>query len=454
MSVGFNESEKYLKAVCTRTFLSLYSYLNVFRLRKPASELCDLLVVVGDDILIFSDKKCTYGNSNDHQLNWKRWFKKAVLESAKQLWGAENWIKQYPTQIYLDPKCSTKFPIPVFISPKTKFHLILVAHGTLEASVATLGGTGSLIIDTDLKSSDDHTKPFVIGDISNDKTFIHILDDVSFELLLGNLDTITDFVSYITKREKFLRSGFRILAMGEEELLADYLQTISTRGDHDFTYPAANDKVTGVFFQEGSWEAFQSSPQRIRQQEADRVSYFWDELIEQFSEHAINGTQHYVSEGGFHDAERAIRFMAQESRFARRFLSNSFLDALTKTSGDQQLFRVMDPQAGTGIYYVFGALPHHNPEFATYDDYRAYRLELLESYCLVLRLIRPDAQFVVGITMESGSDFSRRAEDLICFDCSSWSDELQKDIEQLQAETGILTRYTRTEYSYKEYPKA
>ncbi|WP_254562492.1 hypothetical protein [Dyadobacter diqingensis] len=448
---GYNESEKYLIKMCDRTFLSLYSYPNVFRRRTPASELCDLLVVVGDDIIIFSDKHCVYGNHEKPEVNWKRWFKSAVIASAKQLWGAESWIKQFPADIYLDPKNTLKFPINISISPSTRIHLILVAHGTQQPCRDALGGIGSPIIDTSLKLIEDHDTPFIMGDISGRKTFVHILDDVAFELILTCLDTVTDFVNYINKREKFLKSGFLVQAAGEEELLADYLQTLDVDKEHNFTYPKP--EFDGVSLIEGSWEKFVNSPHRHAQQEADKISYFWDNLIEEFSKHAINRSQHYVSEGGFVDAERAIRFMAREPRFSRRYLSKSFIDILTKTSGKQQLFRIMDPQLGTGIYYVFAALPHHNPKTQSYKEYRSYRLDLLQSYCLVLRLIRPDAKYVIGIGMESGIDVSKRAEDLICFDCSSWNYDLQKYVQELQAETGILTRYKRTEFNDTEYPR-
>lgn len=447
---GYNDSEKYLKQMCDRTFLSLYSYSNVFRRRTPPSELCDLLVVVGDDIIIFSDKHCIYGEHIDPLVNWKRWFRSAVLDSAKQLWGAESWIKQFSSELYLNPQNTVRFPIPISISSNIRIHLIVVAHGTREACRQVLGGLGSPFINTELKSKEEHNVPFVIGDISGNKTFVHILDDVGFELILGTLDTVTDFVKYISKREYFLKSNFIVHAAGEEELLADYLQTLDSFGDHNFTCPSP--KFNGIFIEPGSWNAFIRSPQRIAQQEADKISYFWDHLIEEFMRHARSNTQHFVSAGGFIDAERAIRFLAQETRFARRYLSKSFIEILHKAIGKQELFRVMDPQEGTGIYYIFGAFPHHNPKRESYNEYRTSRRDLIESYCLVLRLIRPDAKYVIGIGMESGMDETKRAEDLICFDCSSWNHDLQRRVQLLQVDTGILTRYTRSEYNDSEYP--
>jgi hypothetical protein len=58
---GFNESERYLAKLYQNTFLSFWSFLNLFR--QPGQELCGLLVVCGDDTIILSDKFCEYPNT-------------------------------------------------------------------------------------------------------------------------------------------------------------------------------------------------------------------------------------------------------------------------------------------------------------------------------------------------------------------------------------------------------
>jgi hypothetical protein len=54
---GFTVSERYLHQLSDRTFLKLWTYPNIFNDRNKAprgdgKELCDLLVICGDDILI------------------------------------------------------------------------------------------------------------------------------------------------------------------------------------------------------------------------------------------------------------------------------------------------------------------------------------------------------------------------------------------------------------------
>ena len=78
---GITPGEKYLKLLCDRTFLSLWSYPGLFRnqgVRKQGigKELCDLLVVFENHVIIFSDKDCEFPNSGVIETDWDRWLKK------------------------------------------------------------------------------------------------------------------------------------------------------------------------------------------------------------------------------------------------------------------------------------------------------------------------------------------------------------------------------------------
>ena len=233
-SRGLNASEEYLAQLCEKTFLSLWSYPNLFR--TPAKELADLIVVFGNDILIFSDKHCEYPKTEDANLNWNRWFKKAVLKSAKQLWGAENWIKKYPDRIFLDAKCNKIFPFQIN-TKNSRVHLILVARGVSDASkIYFKGGSGSLILKSFIKGEASHTEPFNIGDLDPDKTFIHIFDDITLDVIMSALDTIKDFTAYLSKKELLFRSNKIIAATGEEDLLPFYLSGL-INNEHDFEFP-------------------------------------------------------------------------------------------------------------------------------------------------------------------------------------------------------------------------
>jgi len=111
---GVTSAERYLQRRCEHSFLSLWSYPSVFRDQKTrrkgdGKEICDLLVVFGDDILIFSDKSCAFPETGNLQLDWSRWFRRAVLDAAKQGWSAERWLREHPDRLFLDRPCERPF---------------------------------------------------------------------------------------------------------------------------------------------------------------------------------------------------------------------------------------------------------------------------------------------------------------------------------------------------------
>lgn len=71
-SIGVTDAERYLNRLCDRTFLSLWAYPGIFRDQGGGQEICDLLVVFGDDIIIFSDKDCEFPDSGNLDRDWSR----------------------------------------------------------------------------------------------------------------------------------------------------------------------------------------------------------------------------------------------------------------------------------------------------------------------------------------------------------------------------------------------
>lgn len=96
-----SESEHFVHRLAEKTFLQLWSYTNPTRdqgrteQQREGKELCDLLVVCGDDVIIFSIKESLFRNSGDTNLDWKRWHKNAILRSANQVFGAERFIRKF-----------------------------------------------------------------------------------------------------------------------------------------------------------------------------------------------------------------------------------------------------------------------------------------------------------------------------------------------------------------------
>lgn len=458
---GLTESERYLKVLCDRTFLSLWSYSGVYRDqisggRTDGKEVCDLLVIFEDHIIIFSDKDCQFPNTDRLDLDWNRWFKRAIQKSADQLWGAEGWIKKSQNRLFLDRSCNIPFPIDIPDLLTAKFHLILVAHDNSKRCQQECGGSGSLMINTSIKGdahyvNENDDVPFFIGDIDPSRTFVHVLGDTSLDIVLGTLDTISDFVSYLTKKEKLLRSDSTIIAAGEEDLLAYYLKNTNEYGEHDFVIPLSSDEqIQNLFFDEGHWEEFSQSLERKAQILADRVSYIWDGLIESLNNHVLEDTQFFTTHPTVKGTEPLLRFLARESRLARRHLASALSGLIASAPKNMRATRYVCPTNSQEPYYVFLALPQS--DWMTYEQYRESRRYVLEACCSGVKLKFPDAQHIVGIATESGFDNESRSEDAMYFDATDWTKEDAARVIEICEKLGILKNPNMFSVRDQEYP--
>lgn len=223
---------------------------------------------------------------------------------------------------------------------------------------------------------------------------------------------------------------------------------MNANGEHDF---AIGGNYDVVMLQEGYWELFTKSPERIAQIEADRISYAWDELIEKFAFHLMTGTQ-YFNGGSLRQQEVAFRFLAREPRTRRRMLATSLHEVLARSvhnAGPLEA-RVMEPELpATSPHYVFLLLKRK--EGLTDEEYRNIRIRVLSDYCRVTKLKFPNATDIVGLATEGGLD-ERRSEDLIYADTSKWSEKDQANALKIQQKFGYLKNVRAERSRDYEYP--
>jgi hypothetical protein len=425
-SKGITESERYLKRLCDGSFLSLWSFAGIFNNKGPGQELCDLLVLFEDTVIIFSDKNCAFPSTGDANLDWKRWYRKAIRESASQVYGAERWIRNFPDRVFLGPSATNPFPLEIPNWDSLKVHRIVVAHSITEHSRQFHGSkTGSLWIDSDCAGDE---LPFTIGTLDSGKGFVHVLDDSSLDIVLETLDTVPDFIEYLRKKERFFLEGPRILVPGEEELLGLYLKTTDTNNRHDFVFERDSKSYDSITVGDDFWESFSSHEQRKAQKLANRISYFWDDLIERFIKHFRDKTYYANTAANLADHEKLLRILARENRTKRRMLAEAFFELISKTPPDLKASRIIKPlEDDNGTYYVFLLVPEISG--APYEKYREVRQKMLEIHCEILKLEHPDAKDVVGLATESGRR-SNVSEDLIYFDLRSWNSNDQRRAEE------------------------
>src|SRR2546425_12250974 len=92
-----------------------------------------------------------------------------------------------PHRLYLDAHCKQRFPFELPAVRAARFHLIVVAHGIAARCREEHGGSGSLMLRSDHVGAEAHTTPFAVGDLDPEQSFVHILDDVTLDILLTTL---------------------------------------------------------------------------------------------------------------------------------------------------------------------------------------------------------------------------------------------------------------------------
>lgn len=459
-SDGTTQSEKYLARLCEQTFLSLWSYPNVFtpegrRNGKGAGkELCDLLVVFGADVIVFSDKDISFNSAIDIKVAWNRWRKRAILGSVNQLFGAEKWIREHPTELYLDAACSMRFPLDLESEKSLRFHLIGVTKNTNAAAQLHFGGgsSGSFVNVPSLSEKQIADRPFTINDVNPQKTFVHIFDEYSLNVVFEEIDTVYDFVRYLRAKEEAIRSSRISVVHGEEDLLAHYMQSGGLVNAQPFKVPfKLRNKFKSLVIGEGLWREYEQSDIRRRLREANHVSYFWDSLIENFSKHIRDGTVAINAEHSVSSHEKTIRMMAAEGRIARRMLSELFLEKLESVPPDRRSSRICQSPFKKETCFVLVLYPravHQN-----YEDYRKERIDLLHSYALVILHKRPELKFITIVGTEPKGS-TGRSEDVLSLERHNLSLEDRALAKRLMEEEHILDDVTHRNESGFVVPRS
>ena len=442
---GVTESERYLAKLAEKSFLNLWSYPSPYRNQKNAGkgdgkELCDLLVVCDPHIIIFSEKTIKWPNG-DLNTAWCRWAK-SLKKSADQAKGAERWITEFPERIFLDRECNNPFPIDFPDHDKRLVHRVLVAQGAAEACAQHLNvNSGSMIVNPSIKgkehwaSSENKMVPFCIGDIDPTGSFIHVFDEVALDIVMNELDTISDFTEYLGKRADFIRSGNLKQAHGEENLMAFYAVRINDEGDHDFDL---SDEVPPITIDRSHYSKLTQDPRYLAKQEADEISYIWDSLIELFSAHMLDGTS--ITLGGYDEfdlkkSELGVRYMALQPRFFRRAHGEAVKGALIKGKDHERFFRVMygrpDSKNNKTAFFIqtFKYLDWME-EKGGYEKYRQKRSECASVYAKGLLERYPHLERVIGISREPPDQGLGVSEDLVYAEQAEWSDQDRQIIKE------------------------
>ncbi|MGO8933854.1 MAG: hypothetical protein ACLQDA_09105 [Terracidiphilus sp.] len=376
-------AEKVIHDLANRTFFGDWCYPNP---KKPdGNELCDLLVVFDDTALIWQIK--------DLKTDEEGHYKKAEVEkNLRQLGGARRTLFDLKAPIVLsNPRRGSERFDPTTIK---HVHLISVLMG-------------------------DGEEPFpFVQEVK--KHVLHVFTREFADIVLSELDTVSDFCHYLRAKEAMARDNKMVFVLGgEENLLGKYLEH-----GRNFDWMENYDVIQ---IDDTIWPAISSKPQYIAKKTLDEISRGWDSIIER----AHEGSSRY---------ELVARELARPDRFTRRVLSESFMEAYSEfMASEMDMIRRQFAFAGTTYCFLIT----NDTEYPC-----KRRRDMLQAMCLVARGINPENTRVIGIATSRDN----RNYDFGFFDIKDWTPEMEAEKNRLQKEANIFVSPRRIMASNDEYP--
>lgn len=430
MSINnINQSEARLGELTRSTFLSMWSYQNPYY--SPGKELCDVLVIFEDYVIIMSDKFINFGEHADPSINWRRWYKKAVSSSIRQLHGAINQIKNAPDRIYSDPTASSPFPLRLPSPERMRILLVAVANGSEGVCIEKNGHPG-LKIDTRTKGDSSF---LTIGLHDDRGTFLHVINKTGLDAIFKCLDTTRDFIDYLERKEVALSQESWVVH-GEENLVAGYMQ--SQAGHQPFSISSSSYplKDGARFVASGLWESYLNSTVFRKRKEASYASYVIDRIIEHVSKEYENHKMIIGQDKPFEYHESAFRLLARESRLGRMIISTALRDIWLECT-DAFWSSIVKSIETDGLYYLWLLYPKFPGDISAEKLEKVLHAQL-DDYMWVARSKFPDAKIIFGICLPN-RECEEKSRIFKVMDGDNWNKKLQERALEIQKNNGILS---------------
>lgn len=383
-------AEEIVQYLAEKTFFTDWCYRNPHV--QKGEELCDLLVVFDNVAIIWQIKNLKLGKDGKYK-------KSEVDKNLRQLSGARRSLFELKKPVeLLNPRRGKEFFDPRNIK---EIFLISALVGKGEEYFAFV----------------EEFKKLTINVFNREFT----------QIVLNELDTISDFIQYLRTKEALVKTDKEILLLGgEEELLAFYLFN-----ERSFDRFKKSDFIT---IEDGSWRHLQNKPEYKAKKEADKISYCWDGIISRAHE---SGTKTY---------ELVAREMARLNRFGRRYFSKAFYQAHVRAHNDTVNNSYRRLSVGDGITYCF--LFMDDPEPIN----RERRKGFLFAMCHVARGKFPQNKKVLGIATEKRIK-PLCSYDFCLYDKPDWTKKDQQMMDTFRKEAGIFANPEMERISEDEYPQ-
>lgn len=305
--------EEIVNELAFGSFIKYWCFPNPKDENGDKKEICDLLILFEHMCVIISVKNYTF--KGDHE----RYFRNTIDKAIKQIYGAERILFNSSYQIS-------------FIHPERgKYNFKPDEYSKVFRLIINIG-EGELF--------------YIISHNEGKKEFISIFNRDAFETVIQELDTISDFIEYLEKREYLFKNKDVIMLSGpdedynaetniefleystkrefrnrksititgsEKDLLAHYLSF-----NRDFSSSIKSDEYTGMWLDlEGEWEEYIDSKKVKSKKDEDKQSYFVDELVKREIIKLVDG-------------DKVAKVLLAFNRFERRLIAKTFIDFYEK----------------------------------------------------------------------------------------------------------------------------
>lgn len=390
MAAGLTPSEQFVNELSQKSFLKAWTHPNP--IGKKGKELCDCLIVCAEHTIIISVKEIEYRDTGD-VIGYERWIKRAIDDSAGQIWGAERWLQSQQTVERHDGRIVTLPPLS-----KRKYHRISVS----------LGSKGQI--------------PIQWGDLGFG--FVHVCDENSIEVLFRALDTITDFTNFLQSVEQLMHLKTKIIfdGGGLEDLVALYLQN-----DYSLDYSTEEGHPDLLIVSDDLWTGLSSSKEYYKMIVDLKTSYIWDRLIEYYVNDLLTEGMFDMYSKEVTDNELALVVMALQPRRYRAGLADTFMEFL-QNEELKIASRVVMGYNNVAFVFLIGK-----------SSDRESRVEELLLRCSIIDVKLPEVKTVVGIaTDRPGTSTIGYSSDIAYLHESHWTSEEQKRLLKLSEELGYF----------------
>lgn len=296
--------EDLVTELLSRAYLKYWCYPNPIDIKGNKKEICDLLIIFFDTVIIISVK------NYDTKGNYERYKNRVVKKSTKQLFGAERKLFN-------------------------KDNLIEIAHpekGNENFEPDQIQNVFRITI-----SVGESFENYEFVDSKKGKGCINILNKETFEVLTNELDTIKDLVEYLEQRESLLNHNIgKSCNCRETDLLGHFLMNKRSFSDdlfQDF------EKETEQL--KGKWEEYLENRSVLLKKLEDEKSYFIDKIVKEDILHLENG-------------EELAKELMTLSRFERRIMATQLFSIVEKYRDKKGVLgRLYTEHNGIGFLFLY-----------------------------------------------------------------------------------------------------